>query len=177
MTVVVRTSSDPASLASSLRSLVRELDPNLPLVGLQTMSDVVDRSVARPRFTSRLLGLFAGVALLLGAIGIYGMLAYMVAQRSREIGIRKALGAAEGELARMVVAQGMGLVGAGLAVGGVASFWATRMLSNLLYEVSPTDPGTYAAVSIVLALFAVAACGIPTLRAVRVDPLVALRSE
>ncbi len=177
MTVVVHTSSDPARVAPSLRSLVRELDPNLPLVGLQTMSDVVDLSVAQPRFTSRLLGLFGGVALLLGAIGIYGVLAYMVAQRSREIGIRKALGAAEGELAKMVVAQGMGLVAAGLAVGGAASFWATRMMSNLLYEVSPTDPETYVAVCVVLALVAIAACGIPTLRAVRVDPLVALRSE
>jgi len=177
LAVVVRTTSDPAAAASALRSLVRELDPNLPLVGLRTMDDVVAASVARPRFVSRLMGLFAVISLALGATGIYGVLAFMVAQRGREIGIRRALGAASGELAGLVVVQGMGLVAAGLVLGATASIWTTSVLGSLLYGVSPTDPATYVVVTLALALVAVLACAVPTLRAVRVDPLVALRAD
>jgi len=177
MTLAVRTEGDPLPVAASLRGLVQELDPLLPVIGLQTMDDVVAASVARPWFISRLLGLFGAVALLLGATGIYGVLAYMVAQRSREIGIRKALGAAQGELAGMVIAQGMSLVLVGLLIGIAASFWVTQLLTSLLFGVNATDPVTYLMVCGALTVVALGACGVPTLRAVRVDPLVALRTE
>jgi len=177
MTVVARVEGDPLSMAAGLRGLVHELDPDLPLIGLQTMDEVVAESVARPRFTSRLLGLFAAIAVMLGATGIYGVLAFMVAQRGREIGVRKALGAAPAGLAAMVVGQGMALVAAGLALGALASLWVGRLLQGLLYGVSPLDPTSYALVALALAAVALAACGIPTLRAVRVDPLLALRAD
>jgi putative ABC transport system permease protein len=157
--------------------VVQELDAALPIIGLRTMREVVDESVARPRFTSRLLGLFAAIALLLGATGVYGVLAYMVAQRGREIGIRKALGAAHAELAGMVIFQGMSLVAVGLAVGVALSLWVTSLLESLLFGVGSRDPATYALVIAALAVVALVACVTPTLRAVRVDPLVALRAD
>lgn len=177
MTVVTRTQGDPLAVAPAFREIVRELDPNLPVIGLQTMDDVVSTSVAQPRFTAVLLGLFAGVAMVLGASGIYGMLAYMVAQRTREIGIRKALGAQPGQLARAVVLQGMTLVVIGLVLGAVASFWSNRLLASLLFGVSPLDTPTYAIVFVALGLVALVACSVPTMRAARVDPLAALRAE
>ena len=177
MSLIVRAGSDARFLAASLRDAVRDLDADLPIVDLRTMDDVVADSVARPRFTSRLLGLFAFIALLLGATGIYGVLAHMVAQRAREIGIRKALGASRGELAAMVIAQGMGLVGLGLLIGVAGSVWIVGELDALLYGASSTDLSTYLIVIASLSVVALAACCIPTLRAVRVDPLVALRAD
>ncbi len=177
MMIVMRTSGDPVAAAPAFRNIVRDLDASLPVIGLQTMEDVVATSVARPRFTAMLLGLFAAVALILGASGIYGMLAYMVAQRTREIGIRRALGAQSTSLAGTIVLQGMSLVGAGLVIGAATSFWATRVLSSMLFGVSPLDAVTYVVVFLVLGLVALVACCVPTLRAVRIDPLVALRAE
>lgn len=177
LTVIVRTDVEPRRLAGSVRGIVAELDDDIPIVDLRTMDAVVADSVARPRFTSRLLGLFALIAMALGATGIYGVLAYMVAQRAREIGIRKALGAPPGGLAAMVIAQGMALVGLGLIIGAAASLWVGSQLEGLLFGVSHTDPGTYAMVTGALAVVALAACCIPTLRAVRVDPLDVMRAE
>jgi putative ABC transport system permease protein len=177
MTVVARAEGETRGVSAGLRALVQEIDADVPLVGLQTMDDVLAESVAQPRFTTRLLGSFALLALALGAVGIYGVLAYMVAQRSREIGIRKALGAADGALAAMVVAEGMGLVAAGLALGVGASMWASRLLDGLLFGVSASDPTTHVLVGLALAGVALLACCVPTLRAVRVDPLVTMRAE
>lgn len=177
MVLVARTAGDPLALAKALRGVVRELDPNLPVSALQTMDDVVATSVARPRFSAVLLGLFAAVALALGGTGIYGVLAYSVALRRREIGIRKALGARPGQLAAMVARQGLTLVGVGLAIGAAASWWALRIMASLLYGVGLTDGPTYAAVVAVLGLVALLACALPMLRAVRLDPLTALRAE
>jgi len=141
------------------------------------MEEIVDDTVAQPRFATKVLTLFAIVALVLGASGIYGVLAYSIAQRTREIGIRKALGARPDQVVGMVVRQGMVPVAAGLVVGALGSIGVGRAMTSLLYGVSPLDPTTYATVSFTLALVAVTACLAPALRAVRLDPLEALRSD
>jgi putative ABC transport system permease protein len=177
MSVVARVDGDPAAAAPAFRDIVRDLDPDLPVVGLRTMDDVVSTSVARPRFVATLLGLFGAVALLLGAAGIYGTLAYVVAQRTLEIGVRQALGARPVSVAGMVVLHGMLLVGAGVAIGTAASYWVTRLLSGLLFGVGPLDAATYAEALVVLVLVALTACALPALRAIRISPLVAMRDE
>ena len=161
----------------AMRTAVREMDPSLAIYDLKTAADVVKQSVARPRFTTALLTIFAIVGLALGATGIYGVLAYTVARRTQEIGIRRALGAQPGRLARQMVTGGMLPVVVGLTVGLAASYWATQFWSAQLFRVSPADPFVYAAVAVDVLVVALVAMAVPVRRALRVSPLVALRSE
>lgn len=177
MTMTVKTSVPPQSLVAAIREQVREMDSELPLDQVKTMEEWVAASVAQPRFYMLLLGIFAVSALFLAAIGIYGVLAYAVRQRSNEIGIRRALGARAGDVVRMVVGTAMALAGGGLVAGLLASFALTRILSGLLYGVSATDPWTFAGVALLLGAVALIASLIPAQRATRVDPMVALREE
>ncbi|HWM26908.1 MAG TPA: ABC transporter permease [Woeseiaceae bacterium] len=177
LSMTVKTSVPPQSLVAAIREQLRDMDSELPLDQVRTMDEWVAASVAQPRFYMLLLGIFAVAALLLAAIGIYGVLAYAVRQRSNEIGIRRALGAEAGDVVRMVVGRAMMLAGGGLVVGLLASFALTRILSGLLYGVSATDPLTFAGVAILLAAVALLASLVPARRAARVDPMVALREE
>jgi putative ABC transport system permease protein len=156
---------------------VRRLDPNLPIVRLQTMDELVSKALARPRFIMMLLGVFAGIALVLGAIGVYGVMSHGVAQRTNEIGIRMAMGAKSAEVAGMVLRQGMGLALLGVLVGLVASLGAARSLAGFLFNVSTTDPSTYTTVAIVMMVVALLASYLPARRASKVDPIDALRYE
>lgn len=174
---VVRTEGDPSRAASSVRSAVREIDTGLPIYEMQPMSDVVADSLVRPRFLSILLTSFSALALLLAAVGIYGVMAYSVSQRTQEIGVRMALGARSSDVLKMVMGQGAGLAAIGVGAGLVGAFGLTRLMSSLLFEVSVTDPITFAAVVVLLAIVALLACYIPARRATKVDPMVALRYE
>src|SRR5215471_6873909 len=177
ITLVVRGSIDPLSLVPSIRAELREVDQDQPVYGVATMEQVLADSMARQRFSMMLLTVFAAGALLLAAIGIYGVLSYTVAQRTHEFGIRQALGARAFDLLRQVVGQSMKLALIGIAAGMAAAVALTRLLRSLLFEVSATDPMTFAAISGLLMLVALLACYIPARRATRVDPLVALRYE
>ena len=177
MTLFVRTAGDPLRLAPELAAEVRALDGNLPVAGVTTMEAMVADSVAVPRFTTVLLAAFSAVALLLAAIGIYGVGAYSVAQRVQEIGVRMALGAGRREVLRLVVGQGMAPTLLGLGIGLAAAFWLTRAMSALLFGVSPTDPATFAAVAAALAAVALAANYLPARRATGISPVEALRGE
>jgi putative ABC transport system permease protein len=177
MSIVVRTAAEPASLGPAVRRIVAEVDKSAPVSEVRTMEHIVDESVTQPRFNLFLLGLFGGIALLLSAAGIYGVTAYSVTQRTHEFGIRIALGAQVGDVLKMVLGQGMLLIVIGIAVGLLASFALTRLMKSLLFEVSVTDPLTFAAITLLLSLVALVACYIPARRATKVDPLVALRYE
>jgi putative ABC transport system permease protein len=176
-TLVVRGSTEAAALVPALRAAIRELDPNLAVTSVRTLDSLVSRSAAQPRFRAILLGIFAALALLLSAVGIYGVLATAVTQRTREIGVRMALGAEGKDVLAMVVGQGMRLVGIGLGVGLLGSLALTRVLSGLLYQVSATDPFTFAGASVLLGCVALLACGLPAYRAAKVEPMAALRVE
>jgi putative ABC transport system permease protein len=175
--MVLRTSGDPSALAGAVRALVRELDTEQPMARLQTMESVISESVAQPRFRTALLGTFGALAVVLAAIGLHGVLAHTVAQRSREIGIRMALGARTQDVLVLVLHQGMRLVLIGMAVGLAGALALARLLSGLLFGVTPTDPVTFAVVPLLLATVALAACYLPARRASRVDPMKALRCE
>ena len=177
MFLVLRTSADPASVTSALRAQIAALDKDLPLTDVRTMPERIDESADRPRFRTLLLGSFAAVAMLLAAIGIYGVLAYSVSQRTREIGIRMALGANPARVVTLVVARGMALVGVGIVLGVAGALALTRLMSSLLYAVSARDPQSFVAVSLLLAAVALLACYLPARVAARVDPMIALRSE
>jgi putative ABC transport system permease protein len=177
MTMVARTAVPPLTLADQMKAAVREIDANLPVSNLRTVDEVVARSIAQPRFYMMLLAVFAAVALTLAAIGIFGVMSYTVSQRTREIGIRMALGARGGSVVTMVVRQAMALAGAGLAVGLVAALAVSRTMTTLLFDLSPTDPLTFATVGVVLALVAFVASYVPARRAARVNPIVALRAD
>jgi len=164
-------------LAESIRREVRAVDPNEPVFGVQTMDAVVSSALAERRFTMRLLALFAVTALVLSAIGIYGVMAYSVTQRTHEIGIRMALGASTGDVVAMVLRQGVRLAGAGVAAGVTGALLTTRVISALLFGVSPRDPWTLVALSATLTAVALLACYIPARRATQVDPIRALRYE
>jgi putative ABC transport system permease protein len=176
-TFVVRTGGDPKSTIASVRSELQAVDKDQPLFRISTMDEVLARSVAPRRLNMLLLGIFAGVALVLAAVGLYGVMSYSVTQRTREIGIRMALGAARGDVMKLVVGQGMILAVVGVAVGLVASFFLTRLMSSLLYGVSATDPLTFTMISLVLIVVALGASFVPARRATKVDPMVALRYE
>lgn len=176
MNFVVRGQNE-AQLSAGIRGAVREVDPSLPVYGLRSMSEVVERSMVQPRFLSILLATFAGIALFLAAIGIYGVMAYSVAQRTQEIGVRMALGAQRIHVLRLVFSQGFLLLIIGTAIGLAGAFALTRLMKSLLFEVTATDPLTYSSVVGILAVVALLACYIPARRATKVDPLVALRYE
>ena len=169
MFVAARTEADPSSLAAAMRAEVWAVDANQPVADVQAMSARVDQSLAQPRFNALLLAGFAVIALLLAAVGIYGVISYSVSQRRHEIGVRMALGAGAGQVHALVLRQGMTLVIAGLVIGGIVALWLSRSLATLLYNVRPSDPVTYALVAIVLATVGAASCVIPALRATRVE--------
>jgi putative ABC transport system permease protein len=174
---IVRAEGDPTLLAGAVRAAVRDIDPALPIFGLQTMSDTVADSLARPRFLSLLLGAFSIISLAMAAVGIYGVMSYSVSRRTQEIGVRVALGAKSSDVLKMVLGQGTKLAAAGVGIGLVGAFILTRVMSTLLFEVSATDPATFAAVVALLALVTLLACYLPARRATRVDPMIALRRE
>jgi putative ABC transport system permease protein len=177
MTIVARTKGDPAALAQAVRGEVLAVDADQPLSYLSPMSEFVADSLAQRRFSMVLLGIFAVVALLLSAVGIYGVMAYSVTQRTHEIGIRMALGAERGDVTRLIVRHGMAVAFVGIAAGAGAAFALSRFISGLLFEVSPTDPATFAGVAALLVGVAFLACYLPARRAARIDPMVALRHE
>ena len=177
LNVVIRTTRDPLALAGAVRAQVKALDPNLPVASVRTMESVVADATARSRMSSYLVAGFAALALLLAAIGLYGVIAYGVAQRRGEIGVRVALGAARGDILRLIVSQGMALTAVGLAVGLVGAFVLSRLLRSLLFGVTTTDVVTFAVVPLLLAAVALFASYLPASRAAQVDPAIALRSE
>ncbi|HVT37827.1 MAG TPA: ABC transporter permease [Gemmatimonadaceae bacterium] len=177
MSVLVRSTAPPAVLISAARARIKEVDPDLPIFDVKTMSDAVSESVAQPRFYTILLGSFAAIALLLAALGIYGVISYTVSQRTRELGIRIALGSSQRGVMRLVVGQGMALTGAGVALGLAGSYWLTRLIASLLFGVGAADAPTFGAVAVILLAVAGLASYIPARRAARVDPLIAMRAE
>jgi putative ABC transport system permease protein len=177
MTFVIRTTSEPSAAIAAARQRVWAVDKDLALTSVATLDAVVDESLGDHRFRTVLLSTFAGVALFLAALGIYGVLAYFVSQRSRELGIRLALGAHPRTLFTFVVGQGLRPVIAGAVVGLGVAVAATSVIRSLLFRVEPIDPLTYSVAMILLGTIAIAACAVPALRAMRVDPLVAMRDE
>ncbi len=177
MAVVLRGAVEPASLAPALRNAVREIDPALPVYDVMTMNERLSNSVAARRFNLLLLGGFAALALLLAGVGVYGVSSYLATQRTREIGIRMALGAQRADVTRLFIKQGMTLVMLGLALGALGAFALTRLMTSLLFNVGANDPLTFACVALLLSLIALAACYLPARRAARVDPLASLRCE
>ena len=175
--LVVRTQNDPLSIVGAVRQEVHALDPDQPISEVKRMTDWVDASVAGPRYSATLLGLFAALAMILAATGIYGVMSYTVAQRTHEIGVRMAMGARRLDVLKLVVSQGMMLTLIGVALGLIGAFALTRVMSSLLFGVTAKDPLTFAAVAALLSLVAFIACFIPAHRATKVDPLVALRYE
>ncbi len=177
MDIVVRTAGDATSVIAAIRQTVREIDPELPLSNVRAMREWVATSAAQPRLNAMLLGIFAGVALLVAAIGTYGVLAYSVSQRTKELGLRIALGADRGGVLRLVVREGMAVGLAGILIGVIAAIALSRALSALIFGVSLSDPWTYGGVLLLLVVVALASCALPAIRASRVDPMVALRLE
>jgi putative ABC transport system permease protein len=177
MTMMVRTTVDPLSLASAVRRRVSESNGEQPVFDVQTMDQIVSDSVAGRRFSMLLLAVFAGLALVLATVGVYGVISYTATQRTHEIGIRMALGAERTDVLRLVVGQGLRLSLIGIGAGLAAALGLTRLMSSMLYGVHPTDIVTFAAVSLLLAGVAVLASYVPARRATKVDPMVALRYE
>jgi len=177
MTLVMKSNGDAIRLVGPVRQEIRRLDPNLPVADVRAMEDVVGATLSTPRFTGMLLLVFAMLALLLSAIGIYGVLSYVVSRRTREIGIRVAIGAGRMQVLRMVLGQGITLTLTGVVIGIGVSIWAASLMSGLLHGVKPQDPVTFAAVGAVLTAVAILASLVPALRATRVDPVVALKTE
>jgi putative ABC transport system permease protein len=177
MTLTVRTAGDPTGMVEAVRNGVWAADKDLAIANIRTMQRIMDDSVARQRFSMLLLSLFAIVALMLAAVGIYGVMSYAVAQRTHEIGVRMALGAERRDILRLVVGRGLALVVAGVGLGLTGAFALTRLMSNLLFAVSARDPMTFAALPLLLAVVALIACYLPARRATKVDPMIALRYE
>jgi putative ABC transport system permease protein len=177
MTFVVKTAGQPATMAAAVQDVVHSLKPEQPIANIGTLDDVVARSLSQARFSMLLLSIFAGFALMLSTVGIYGVMAYVVAQRTREMGIRLAVGAQAGDVLKLVLRQGGKLALAGVGIGVVAALALTRLMASLLFGVSAADPVTFAGVAILLTLVAIAACYLPARRATRVDPITTLRYE
>jgi predicted permease len=176
--LVIRTAvSNPNALTNSVRKELAAMDASIPLTSVRVFDEYISRSLARPRFNTLLLSIFAGTALLLTAIGIYGVLAYSVAQRTSEIGIRIALGAGKSSIFRLIVGQAMTLVGISLVVGVAGAFAATRLLNSMLFGVGASDPGTFLGIVLLVSAVAFIAAWVPARRATRVDPIIALRAE
>ena len=177
MSLLVRSNADIATLAAAIRETVQAIDPTMPVYELRTMEDVVSESVAQPRFYTTLLSAFGGLALLLAALGIYGVISYSVAQRTRELGIRIALGATHDRVLRLVLGQGIGLSVLGVVIGIAGALWLVHLLATLLYGVQATDMLTFASVAAVLVGVASLASYLPARRAARVDPVIAMRAD
>jgi putative ABC transport system permease protein len=176
--LVVRTEvGDPATMTAPIRRELAAVDANLPLTNVRVFDEYMSRSLARPRFNALLLTIFAGIALLLTAIGIYGVMAYSVSQRTNEIGIRIALGAARSNIFRLIVGQAMMLLGISLLIGLAGAFAATRLLSTMLYGVGMWDPLTFGGIVLVISVVAFLAAWLPARRASKIDPIIALRTE
>jgi predicted lysophospholipase L1 biosynthesis ABC-type transport system permease subunit len=175
--VSVRTNGDPAVMMNSIAAVLRAVDPDMAMDQVRTMDRLVDESLAGDRFVTLLFAGFAGVALVLAAIGIYGVMSFAVAQRTQEIGVRMALGATSREVLRMVLSEGMTLAGIGLAIGLSGTYFVGRTMKSILYEVSAVDPVAVGGVAVVLLVAALLACYLPARRATRVDAMVALRYE
>jgi putative ABC transport system permease protein len=177
-TFVIQTSrSDPLSLVKEVREALRETDPQVAAYDVKSIQDAVDESLARQRLQGQVLGLFAVLALLLTVVGIYGVISYTVAQRTREIGVRVALGAQRSNVIGMVLAHGARMAGAGIAIGLIGAFALSGTVASLLYGVKPTDLVTFVSVPLVLGFVTIAATYLPALRATRVDPLIAIRND
>jgi putative ABC transport system permease protein len=177
MTLHVRTTGDPQAVMSQVRAQVRDLDRNLPLTEVETLAEHMRAPLAPARLFAWLSGAFGVLALLLAATGLYGVMAYLVSGRTREFGIRVALGANGGDVLRLVLGEGLMLVGVGMLLGLLASAALTRVLQSMLYGVSATDPTTFAGVALLLAVVTLVACYIPARRATKIDPMIALRYE
>jgi putative ABC transport system permease protein len=175
--VVARTAGDPMAIAGAVRHEIQQMDDKLPVSNVRSMNDVVATSLATPRLTGFLLGVFAAIALALAAVGIYGVLAYLVSQRTHEIGIRLAVGADRAQVLGMVLRQGLSLAAAGIVFGLVGAFALTRLMQGLLYQVGANDPMTFVAVTAALLLVAFIASFLPARRATRVSPVIALRAR
>ena len=176
-TLVVRTAGDPGAMAGNIRKVLQSMDSEVPLYAVRTMDDYFALNLGRARFQALLLSLFAGFALLLTAVGLYGVMAQAVAQRTHEIGVRMAMGASRESLRSMILRRGTGLTLAGTGLGIVGALALARLIESLLYQIPPRDPLTYVGVCAILSGVALAASYIPALRATRVDPMVALRYE
>jgi putative ABC transport system permease protein len=177
MTLVARTLSNPENSVGAVRGEVRAIDKDQPVYNIRTMEQLLNQAIAQRRLNMMMLGAFALVALLLATSGIFGLMAYTVAQRTHEIGIRMALGAQKRDILKLVFGQGMSLTMIGLGLGLAAAFWLTRLMSSLLFGVSATDPLTFLSLALLLAIVALIACYIPARRAMKVDPMIALRYE
>jgi len=177
MSIFVRTQIDPESLTNALRRTIAEIDKDVPIYRMRTLTDYMSQSVAQPRLNAMLVGLFAMIALLLAAAGIFGVMSYSVTQRTQEIGIRLALGAQRYDVLRLIISQGMRFVGVGVVLGLIGVFASTRLLQSLLFGIGATDLRTIIAVSIILSVVAFLACLLPARRATLVDPMVALKAE
>jgi len=177
MTIVLRTAAEPVAMVNSVRDQVHSLDPAQPVFHVKTMEDFVHGSTAQPRFRALLLGVFAGVALLLAIVGLYGVISYSVAQRANEMGVRVALGAARGDLLRLVLGEGARMAGAGIAVGVCLALGLARAIAKLLYGIDAADPVTFIAIPILLLTVALLAAFVPAMRAARTDPAIVLRQE
>jgi len=176
-TLVIKHSGDAAPILASARRALHDIDPTVPITNVQSMEEVVSTATAPARWSTTLLGAFAGVALITAVLGVFGLLSYTVTQRARELGIRIALGASSGGVQRLVLSHGLVLVAVGLVVGLAGALALTRFMQSLLYGVTPTDPITFVGVSGLLVLAAASASLIPARRATRIDPITALRAE
>jgi putative ABC transport system permease protein len=177
MFLVVRGASEPGSLTAAVRGVVKELDRDQPVYSIATMEQLLSRSTLQRRFNMTLLAVFAALALILAGVGIYGVMAYAVTERTREIGIRMALGAQTSDALRLVIRQGMRLTLAGVTLGLMGAFALTRLMENLLFNVKATDPLTFIVIALLLTVVALLACYLPARRATTVDPMVAFRIE
>jgi putative ABC transport system permease protein len=177
MMYAIRTSGDPAAIAPSVRAKIHQIDAEQPVFEVKTMETIREENIASPKFNTVLLGVFGGLALVLAAIGIYGVLSYTVTQRTYEIGLRMALGASQGNVLKMIMSHALKLTAVGMVVGVAGALLATRALTAMLFHISRTDPVTYVSIAVILAGVALLASFAPARRATRVDPMVALRNE